>query len=351
MKSRFAINGFGRVGRTLLRVYASRADAKAQFELAAINEIADTDTVVHLARYDSNFGRFPGKISRAGAMLDIDGQHIPLSRHSEVSALPWRSLGIDLVFECTGAFSDRKTAEQHLEAGAQRVLFSQPGESDVDATIVFGVNERELKPEMQIVSAASCTTNAVVPVLSVLEQAFGIEAATITTIHSLMNDQPVLDAYHNTDLRKTRSASQSIIPVDTALALGIERILPYLAGKLSAHALRVPTTKVSAMDLSVFTQRPCDVSEVNHALRLAAEGALSGILDYSLEPLASCDFAGESASAIIDAKQTRVSAANLVKVLIWFDNEWAYANRLLDVAMAWRAQMALQQAGQHKESG
>ena len=289
---RFAINGFGRVGRTLLRVYASREDARARLTLAAINEIADADTVVHLARYDSNYGRYPGAIARAASSLVIDQCSVPLSHVAEVALLPWQQHQIDLVLECTGAFTDRITAEQHLQAGASRVLFSQPAESDVDETIVYGVNSDSLSAEMTVVSAASCTTNAVVPVLATLSRAVGIEAATITTIHSLMNDQPVLDAYHHTDLRKTRAASQSIIPVDTGLAVGIERILPDLSGKLSAHALRVPTTKVSAIELTVATDRVCTSEDVNTALRTAAEGALAGVLDYSLEPLASCDFVG-----------------------------------------------------------
>jgi len=342
---RFAINGFGRIGRTLLRVYQSRPEIRAKLELAAINEIADADTVVHLARYDSNYGRYPGRIARSGSLLAIDPSLGALCHIAEVSELPWQALDIGLVFECTGAFTDRATAEQHLTAGAGRVLFSQPGESDVDATIVFGVNDHALSSEMQVVSAASCTTNAVVPVLSTLSTAFGIEAATITTIHSLMNDQPVLDAYHHTDLRKTRAASQSIIPVDTGLAAGIERILPQLAGKLSAHALRVPTTKVSAIELTVATERSCDANLINMSLREAAENTLSGVVDYSLEPLASCDFAGEAASAIIDAKQTQVAAGRLAKILIWFDNEWAYASRMMDVAMAWEQCVSQSLAG------
>ena len=337
---RFAINGFGRVGRTLLRVYRAREDARSVLQLAAINEIADADTVVHLARYDSNCGRYPGRIARSGDLLAIDQTLVPLSHLRDVAQLPWRALEIDLVFECTGAFTDRITAERHLDAGANRVLFSQPAESDVDATIVYGVNNDALAPDMRVVSAASCTTNAVVPVLDTLSRGFGIEAATITTIHSLMNDQPVLDAYHHTDLRKTRAASQSIIPVDTGLAVGIERILPHLAGKISAHALRVPTTKVSAIELTVATERRCDREQVNAALLAASQGPLLGILDYSLEPLASCDFAGEAASAIVDAKQTQVAAGRLAKILIWFDNEWAYASRMIDVALAWQQRIA-----------
>jgi glyceraldehyde-3-phosphate dehydrogenase type I len=244
--------------------------------LAAINEIADADTVVHLARYDSNYGRYPGAIARAASSLVIDQCSVPLSHVAEVALLPWQQHQIDLVLECTGAFTDRITAEQHLQAGASRVLFSQPAESDVDETIVYGVNSDSLSAEMTVVSAASCTTNAVVPVLATLSRAVGIEAATITTIHSLMNDQPVLDAYHHTDLRKTRAASQSIIPVDTGLAVGIERILPDLSGKLSAHALRVPTTKVSAIELTVATDRVCTSEDVNTALRTAGRGCISG---------------------------------------------------------------------------
>lgn len=337
---RIAINGFGRVGRTLLRVFHARKDARSQLDLAAINEIADADTVVHLARYDSNYGRYPGRIARSGALLAIDQSLVPLSHIADVADLPWAELDIDLVFECTGAFTDRETAELHIQAGAERVLFSHPAESDVDATIVYGVNHQQLSGNMNVVSAASCTTNAVVPVLATLDETFGIEAATITTIHSLMNDQPVLDAYHHTDLRKTRAASQSIIPVDTGLAVGIERILPQLAGKLSAHALRVPTTKVSAIELTVATERTVSSDQINSALREAAEGPLAGVLDYSLEPLASCDFAGEAASAIVDAKQTQVAAGRLAKILIWFDNEWAYASRMIDVALAWQQCMS-----------
>ncbi|GIR69966.1 MAG: hypothetical protein CM15mP74_12170 [Halieaceae bacterium] len=247
-------------------------------------------------------------------------------------------LGIDLVFECTGAFTDRATAEQHLHSGAGRVLFSHPAESDVDATIVYGVNTETLSADMDVVSAASCTTNAVVPVLATLSETFGVEAATITTIHSLMNDQPVLDAYHHTDLRKTRAASQSIIPVDTGLAVGIERILPRFRANC-LHMRCVPTTKVSAIELSVATTLSCDSEQINAALRTASEGKLSGVLDYSLEPLASCDFAGEAASAIVDAKQTQVAAGKLAKILIWFDNEWAYASRMLDVALAWEVRI------------
>jgi D-erythrose 4-phosphate dehydrogenase len=235
------------------------------------------------------------------------------------------------VIESTGAFSDRVTAEQHINSGARRVLFSQPAQSDVDATIVWGLNQSELQGNHQIISAGSCTTNALCPVLKIIDDVFGIEAGTITTVHSAMNDQPVLDAYHHTDLRKTRAAFHSIIPVDTALAVGIPRILPGLADKLTAHALRVPTLNVSALDITLQTRGNCNAASVNGALIAAAESSLVGILGIATEPLASCDFNGESCSGVVDASQTQVAGDRLVKILVWFDNEWAYAQRLLDI--------------------
>ena len=333
MSYNLAINGFGRIGRSVFRAWAQRADAQEGLCLSAINELADAETVAHLARYDSTHGRFRGDIALGKSALIVDGNPISLMSQEDVATLPWGAQGIDLVLECTGAFSDRASAEAHLTAGAQRVLFSQPAESNVDATIVWGLNQGELSPAHRILSAGSCTTNALCPVLDVLDRQFGIEAGTVTTIHSAMNDQPVLDAYHNTDLRKTRAAFQSIIPVDTGLAIGVPRILPQLEGKLTAHALRVPTLNVSAMDVAVYTQRDCSASEVNNALFSAATDRLKGVLGFTTEPLASCDFNGESCSSVVDASQTQVSGDRLVKVLIWFDNEWAYANRLLDIAL------------------
>ena len=333
MSYRIAINGFGRIGRSAFRAWATRETARQGLTLAAINELADGETVAHLARYDSTHGRFPGVIGLQGSHLTVDDTSVPLLSEAAVQELPWRDHDIDLVLECTGAFSDRITAEQHIAAGAQRVLFSQPAQPDVDATIVWGINENTLNDSARIVSAGSCTTNALCPVLKVLNDQFVITAGTITTVHSAMNDQPVLDAYHHTDLRKTRAAFQSIIPVDTGLAIGVPRILPELAGKLTAHALRVPTLNVSAMDLTIYTERTCTAADVNAVLEAAASGPLSGILGFTTEPLASCDFIGETCSSVIDSSQTQVSSDRLVKVLIWFDNEWAYANRLLDIAL------------------
>jgi erythrose-4-phosphate dehydrogenase len=331
---RLAINGYGRIGRSVLRALQEGRYRDAM-QVVAINEIADAGTVVHLTRYDSTHGRFRGDIRHETGRLIVDEQPIQLLREADITRLPWASLKVDLVMECTGAFTERSLAERHLENGAGRVLFSQPAQSDVDATIVYGVNHGTLKPTHRIVSNASCTTNGVVPVIKALQDAFGVESGTITTIHSAMNDQPVLDAYHHTDLRKTRAAGQSIIPVDTALAKGVERILPGLTGRFSAQALRVPTLNVSALDLTVYAQTFVDVAAVNAALALAAEQDFCGVLGYTEEPLASCDFNHDPHSCIIDASQTRVSGRRLVKVLIWFDNEWGYANRMLDVAHHW----------------
>ena len=331
---RLAINGYGRIGRSVLRaLYES--PMRRQLRVVAINELADAGTVLHLTRYDSTHGRFPLSLEGDSEQLRVDGDTIALLRHPDISGLPWADLGVDIVLECTGAFSDRATAEQHLHQGASKVLFSQPARDDVDATVVYGVNHRLLRAGDQIVSNASCTTNGIVPVIQALDQAVGIESGTITTIHSAMNDQPVLDAYHHTDLRKTRAAGQSIIPVDTELARGVERVLPAMAGRFSAQALRVPTLNVSAMDLTVQTFRDTDAASINRALHDAAQSGFDGVLGYTEEPLASCDFNHDARSSIVDASQTRVSGTRLVKVLTWFDNEWGYANRMLDVARYW----------------
>lgn len=331
---RLAINGYGRIGRSVLRaLYESRL--KSALQVVAINELADAGTVLHLTRYDSTHGRFPGSLQGDGQRLWVDGDPILLLSTAELDELPWGELGVDLVLECTGAFSDRATAEKHLARGAGKVLFSQPAQSDVDATVVYGINQHLLRADHRIVSNGSCTSNGITPVIKALDDALGIETGTITTIHSAMNDQPVLDAYHHTDLRKTRAASQSIIPVDTGLARGVERILPDMAGRFSAQALRVPTLNVSAMDLTVQTRRETDVTAINRALHDAAQSGFDGVLGYTEEPLASCDFNHDPRSSIVDASQTRVSGKRLVKVLTWFDNEWGFANRMLDVARYW----------------
>jgi erythrose-4-phosphate dehydrogenase len=302
----------------------------------AINEPADSKTIAHLTRYDSTHGRFTGTVDASEDSLIVNGDEIKVLHNQQLDQLPWQSLAIDVVLECSGSFTDRQTAEQHISSGAKHVLFSQPAEPTVDATIVYGINQHLLTGDETIVSAASCSTNCVVPVIKVLDDAFGIDGGVITTIHSAMNDQPVIDAYHHTDLRKTRAAMQSIIPVDTGLALGIDRLLPELTGRFQAQAMRVPTLNVSAIDLSVMLNNDVDTSAVNSALAAAANGRLNGVLGYTEEPLASCDFNHDPRSGIVDASQTKVSQKKLVKVLIWFDNEWGYANRMLDTLLAWQ---------------
>lgn len=331
---RVAINGYGRIGRCVLRALYED-NLQDQLQVVAINELADCKTIAHLTKYDSTHGRFPRAVELANDELIIDAHSIRILHHANIENLPWHELGIDLVLECTGAFSDRITAERHIQQGAKRVLFSQPGESSVDATIVFGVNQQDLKHQHTVVSAASCTTNCSVPVIKALDDAFGIESGVITTLHSAMNDQPVIDAYHHTDLRKTRSAIHSMIPVDTSLALGIERILPELANCFAAQAMRVPTTNVSAIDLTVQVKQDVTVEQVNAVLQHAAATQFNGVLDYTEELLASCDFNHDAHSGVIDAGQTRVAGQRLIKVLTWFDNEWGYANRMLDVAKHW----------------
>jgi D-erythrose 4-phosphate dehydrogenase len=331
---RLAINGYGRIGRCVLRALHERSDLP-DLQIVAINDLTDARTLAHLTKYDSTHGRFAGEVLlETSDRLRVNGQAVQVLSHAGIGGLPWAELEIDLVLECSGCFSDRATAEQHLAAGARRLLFSQPAQSDVDATIIYGINDKTLDRSHRIISSASCTTNCVVPVIKALDDEFGVEYGVITTIHSAMNDQPVIDAYHNQDLRKTRSAVQSIIPVDTGIAKGIGRILPHLDGRFSAQAMRVPTVNVSAIDLTVTVRNDACVASVNEAIRQAARLSVADVLACTDEPLASCDFNHDPRSAIVDLSQTRVSGQHLIKVLAWFDNEWAYANRMLDVANA-----------------
>ena len=335
MAYRIAINGYGRIGRCVLRAFYESTDY-ADMQLVAINDLADIANLSHLTRYDSTHGRFLGTVETTNEgfekKLIVNGDEIRVFNEPNVGKLPWSDLDVDLVMECSGAFKDRATAALHITGGARKVLFSQPAESDVDATLVFGINHTTLKPNAEIVSNASCTTNCIVPVLKTINEAFKIESGAITTIHSAMNDQPVIDSYHDDDLRKTRSAMQSIIPVGTALAKGIERILPELTGLLEAQAIRVPTLNVSLMDLTLSVATTTNVEGVNLAIREASASLPANVLGFTDEPLASCDFNHDPRSAIVDMNHTSVANGNLIKLFVWFDNEWAYANRMLDVA-------------------
>ena len=331
MSLRIAINGYGRIGRSLVRALFE-ANQQTKIEIVAINELATPEAICHLTQYDSTHGRFPFYVEQQSNRLNIEQQSIILIAHKEIHELPWKALNIDIVIDCTGIFGSKKDAQAHLMAGAKKVIFSHPADSDVDATVVYGINHQQLSGNETYISGASCTTNCIVPVIASLDDAFTIKCGTITTIHSAMNDQPVIDSYHS-DLRRTRAASQSIIPVDTKLAAGIERILPKFANKFEAIAVRVPTINVTAMDLSITVEKSVSIKEINDCLKEIAQGKLKGILGYTEAPLVSVDFNHDPRSCIIDGTQTRVSDGNLVKLLVWCDNEWGFANRLLDTCL------------------
>ncbi|CAM3827952.1 D-erythrose-4-phosphate dehydrogenase [Vibrio aerogenes CECT 7868] len=334
---RIAINGFGRIGRNVLRALYESGKSH-QIQVVAVNELAKPDAMAHLLQFDSSHGRFFKRVSHDQEHLYLHHENgefdsVRILHLPEIKLLPWQDLGIDIVLDCTGVYGSRSDGLAHIEAGARQVLFSHPGESDIDNTIIYGVNHETLIPEHRIVSGGSCTTNCIVPVIKVLDEAFGIDSGTITTIHSSMNDQQVIDAYH-TDLRRTRAASQSIIPVDTKLHKGIERIFPKFSDKFEAISVRVPTVNVTAMDLSVSVNTNVTVNDVNQTIIDASQCTLHSIVDYTEAPLVSIDFNHDAHSAIVDGSQTRVSNGRLVKMLVWCDNEWGFANRMLDTAMA-----------------
>ncbi len=306
--------------------------------MVAINEPANLDSIAYLTRFDSTHGRFPGQVEVRDGALVIDGQSIQVSHAHQPEEIEWAALHIDLLIECSGQYSDRAALQRFIAAGCPRLLLSHPGNSaaDVDATVVFGINHQQLCGDERLVSNASCTTNAVVPVLDLLAREIGIEQVLLTTLHSVMNDQPLADGYHHSDLRRTRSAMQSMIPVSTGLARGVERLLPGLAGRVQAKAIRVPTPNVSALDVVLTLQRDVDAPAINRLLQAAAQGPLKHLLAYSDDPHASVDFNHDPHSAIVDGSQTKASGPRLINLLLWFDNEWGFANRLLDVADFWR---------------
>lgn len=331
---RVALNGYGRIGRCVLRALHERGNS-SNLEIVALNDLADQASIEYLTRFDSTHGRFPGEVKVDGDCLHINGDCVKVLRQSEPEAIDWAALDIDLLLECSGQYVTRDQAQRFIAAGVPRVLLSQPmaSEADIDATVVYGVNQDCLVGNERLVSNASCTTNCGVPLLKLLDEVVGLEYVSITTIHSAMNDQPVIDAYHHEDLRRTRSAFQSVIPVSTGLARGIERLLPELAGRIQAKAIRVPTVNVSCLDITLQTARDTSAAEINRVLRQAAEhGPLKNLLAYTELPHASCDFNHDPHSAIVDGSQTRVSGPRLVNLLAWFDNEWGFANRMLDVA-------------------
>ncbi|MDP1603524.1 MAG: type I glyceraldehyde-3-phosphate dehydrogenase [Legionella sp.] len=324
MTIRVAINGYGRIGRCILRAIYEYG-LEEEFDVVAINDLSGIETTAHLTRFDSTHGRFASSVTVDGDNLVIDGHAIKVIKERDPTALPWKALNIDIVFECTGHFTNRDKAMLHIAAGAKKVLISAPGKN-ADATIVYGVNEQTLKASDIIVSNASCTTNCLAPVVKPLNDALGVEFGLLNTVHAYTKDQMLLDGSHD-DLRRARSATQSIIPTKTGAASALGLVIPELAGKLDGFAMRVPTLNVSVIDLTFTAKRETTVSEVNDIVRHAK----SDILHISDEPLVSCDFNHYPASAIFDTTQTKV-LGNLVKVVAWYDNEWGFSNRMLDTA-------------------
>ncbi len=332
---RIAINGYGRIGRCVLRAI-HESPRRADFQVVAINEPADIATMAYLTQFDSTHGVFPGKVDHDNDHLIVAGAPIRVLHETRPDAVDWHALDLDMLIECSGAYGDRAQLQAFLDAGCPRILVSNPAHSahDVDFTVVLGINDEQLQGSERIVSNASCTTNAIIPVLAQLDEAFGIRHAFLSTLHSVMNDQPMIDGYHSHDLRRTRSALQSMIPVSTGLAQGVERLLPQLKGKVQAKSIRVPILNVSAIDLMVNLQRDTSQDEINTLFRQAVQ-RWPGILDYSERPHASIDFNHNPHSGVVDGTQTRTNGDGLVNMLVWFDNEWGFSNRLLDIACVW----------------
>jgi len=335
MTIKVAINGFGRIGRNILRAnYESQKKHGLQF--VAINDLGDAATNAHLLKYDTVHGRFDGSVEVKEKNIVVKGDSIHVVAERDPAKLPWKSLGVDVVMECTGLFTSKAKAGAHLTAGARKVIISAPGEKDVDRTIVMGVNHKDLKGSDTVISNASCTTNCLAPLVKALDDRIGVVSGLMTTIHSYTNDQVLTDVYHK-DLRRARSATHNMIPTKTGAAAAVGLVLPHLNGKLDGFSIRVPTINVSLVDLTFVAKKKTTVEEVNAAVKQAAGSDLKGILEYSTEPLVSSDFNHHPASSIFDATITKVSDGTLVKVYSWYDNEWGFSNRMLDVAVAWMA--------------
>jgi glyceraldehyde 3-phosphate dehydrogenase len=332
MAIKVAINGYGRIGRNVLRaLYESgRTD---EFQIVAVNDLGDAETNAHLTQYDTAHGRFPGTVTVDGGDLIVNGDRIKVCAERDPSKLPWGELGVDVVLECTGLFTSKAKAGAHITAGAKKVIISAPGEKDVDGTFVFGVNDDTLTAAHQVISNASCTTNCLAPLAKVLHEKIGIVHGLMTTIHAYTNDQVLTDVYHK-DLRRARSATMSQIPTKTGAAAAVGLVLPELNGKLDGFAMRVPTINVSVVDLSFVAKRATSHEEIDAIVNEAANGKLKGILAVNTKPLVSVDFNHNPASSTYDSTQTRVMEGTLVKVLSWYDNEWGFSNRMLDMTKA-----------------
>ena len=333
MAIRVGINGFGRIGRNVLRaLYES--GRTGELRIVALNDLCDPQTNAHLMRHDTVHGRFRGEVAVDGDHLVVNGDRIRVFAERDPGKLPWGEVGVDYVLECTGLFTSKAKAGAHLKGGAKKVVISAPGGEDVDATIVYGVNHQVLRSTYTVISNASCTTNCLAPIAKVLHDRIGIRAGIMTTIHAYTNDQVLIDVYHP-DLRRARSATMSQIPTKTGAAAAVGLVLPELKGKLDGFSVRVPTINVSLVDLTFSAGRTTSVEEVNQSLKAAAGGALKGILAYNDAPLVSVDFNHDAHSAVFDATLTKVIDGMLVKACAWYDNEWGFSNRMLDTTLAW----------------
>ncbi len=326
MAIRVGINGFGRIGRLVFKA----AYKNPNFEFVGLNDLTDAKTLAHLLKYDSTHGRFPDEVTHDDTNIFVAGKKLPIMAIRSPGEIPWRDLGADVIVESTGIFRQKAQCEEHIKAGASKVVLTVPAKDEIDAIVVLGVNDHVLKPQHKIVSNASCTTNCLAPVVKVLHEAFGVEYGLMTTIHSYTNDQNVLDMPHK-DLRRARSAAVSIIPTTTGAAKAVGKVIPDLKGKMDGMAFRVPVMDGSVIDLVATMSRDVTVDEVNQAMKRAAEGSLKGILEYTEDPIVSADIVGNPHSSIFDALSTNVIGGNMVKVVSWYDNEWGYSNRVVDL--------------------
>jgi glyceraldehyde 3-phosphate dehydrogenase len=330
---KLAINGYGRIGRNVLRALYEGKHA-GEIKIVAINDLGDAKTNAHLTRFDTVHGRFHGDVHVDGDAMVVNGDRIRVIAQRDPAKLPWGELGVDVVFECTGLFTSKAKASAHIAAGAKKVVISAPGGDDVDATIVYGVNQGVLKASHTVISNASCTTNCLAPLVKVLHEKVGVLNGVMNTIHSYTNDQVLTDVYHS-DLRRARSATMSMIPTKTGAAAAVGLVLPELKGKIDGFAIRVPTINVSLVDLSFTAARKTSVEEIHAAVKTAAAGELNGVLAYNDQPLVSVDFNHDPASSTYDSTLTKVIQGTLVKACAWYDNEWGFSNRMLDTAVAW----------------
>ncbi len=323
-----AINGFGRIGRAVFRIIAGRPESN--ISVVAINDLSDDDILAYLLEYDSVMGRFDQEVEVSDGVMRVGDHEIRMLMERDPAQLPWSELGVDVVIESTGVFRDRSSLQQHLDAGAKRVILTVPAKDEIDETVVLGVNDEDLDADDLIVSNASCTTNCLAPLAKVLHDSFGLEKGVMTTVHAYTNDQRLADVPHK-DLRRSRAATENIIPTTTGAAKAVGKVLPELDGKLDGMAMRVPVPDGSTVDLVVELGRDVTAEEVNQAVKEAAEGPMAGIIEYNEDPIVSTDIIGNPHSSIFDAAGTHVIGGNLVKVMSWYDNEWGYSNRVVDL--------------------